>query len=236
MKKFKHKVLYKICLVLLFTACNDVNKETEFGSLLFNGKNLEGWTQKGGDATFKVENDMIIGETVPNTPNSFLTTDKKYDDFILELDFKVDPSMNSGIQIRSNSIPSYQNGRVHGYQVEIDPSDRAWSGGIYDEGRRGWLVSLDRNKNAQLAFKQSEWNNYRIEAIGDTIKTWINGVPAAFLIDNETRSGFIALQVHSIGDSEEPGKQIMWKNIRIKTKDLDKDSKSMQLDPVKANK
>ena len=68
-----------------------------------------------------------------------------YDDFILELDFKVDPEMNSGIQIRSNSFPEYNNGRVHGYQIEIDPSERAWSGGIFDEGRRGWLADLEDN-------------------------------------------------------------------------------------------
>lgn len=88
--------------------------------------------------------------------------------------------MNSGIQIRSNSLPQYQNGRVHGYQVEIDPSDRAWSGGIYDEGRRGWLYSLENDSEAQKAFRQNEWNHYRIEAIGDTIKTWVNETPTAF--------------------------------------------------------
>ena len=155
-----------------------------------------------------------------------------YDDFILELDYKVDSSMNSGIQIRSNSIASYQNGRVHGYQIEIDPSERAWSAGIYDEGRRGWLVDLDNNSKAQKAFKQGEWNHYRIEAIGDTIKTWINGVPASFLIDDKTASGFIALQVHSIAKDDKPGKTIMWKDIRIQTDSLEHYSQKMQIAPV----
>ncbi len=155
-----------------------------------------------------------------------------YDDFILELDYKVDSSMNSGIQIRSNSKPDYQNGRVHGYQVEIDPSKRAWSGGIYDEGRRGWLVSLKNNPKAQKAFKQNNWNHVRVEAMGDTIKTWLNDVPTAFLIDDKTRQGFIALQVHSIGDGEEPGKQIMWKNVRIQTDSLSNYSQAMDLQPV----
>src|SRR5690606_5115964 len=94
---------------------------------LFNGENLEGWSQKGGDAKYRVENSTIIGSTVHNTPNTFLTTEKMYDDFILEVDFRVDSSMNSGIQIRSNSFDHYMDGRVHGYQVEIDPSERAWS-------------------------------------------------------------------------------------------------------------
>jgi hypothetical protein len=109
---------------------------------LFNGKDLSGWHQLNGHAKYTVENGEIVGTTVVNTPNSFLATNKDYGDFFLELDIKVDTSMNSGIQIRSESLPDYNNGRVHGYQVEIDPSKRAWSGGIYDEARRGWLYPL----------------------------------------------------------------------------------------------
>ncbi len=121
--------------------------------------------------------------------------------------------MNSGIQIRSESYPDYQNGRVHGYQVEIDPEPRAWSGGIYDEGRRGWLCDLKNNEPARKAFKQGEWNHYRIQALGPSIKTWINGVPAADLQDDMTASGFIALQVHAT-DQDEPF-EIRWRKIRI---------------------
>ncbi|WP_409187220.1 DUF1080 domain-containing protein [Antarcticibacterium sp. 1MA-6-2] len=217
---------------MCFVSCSDSKKETNKGIALFNGEDLQGWTQKGGEAVYKIEDDVIIGETVSNTPNSFLTTDKMYDDFILELEYKVDPSMNSGIQIRSNSLPGYQDGRVHGYQVEIDPSERAYSGGIYDEARRGWLVNLDNNQKAQQAFKQNEWNKVRVEAIGDTIKTWLNDVPAAYLIDDMTPEGFIALQVHSIGNEEEPGKHIMWKNIRIITDSLSYYSQPMDIEPT----
>jgi hypothetical protein len=199
---------------------------------LFNGKDLSGWSQKGGTAKYNVEDGMIVGSTVKNTPNSFLTTDQNYEDFILELDYKVDSTMNSGIQIRSLSDPKFQNGRVHGYQIEIDPSDRAWSAGIYDEARRGWLVPLTENEKAQQAFKQNDWNHYRIEAIGDTIKTWINGVPAAYLIDDKTHSGFIALQVHQIGDDVEPGKKIMWKNLNIITDSVVKYSIKISVKPI----
>ncbi|MGS2739517.1 3-keto-disaccharide hydrolase [Sinomicrobium sp. M5D2P17] len=192
---------------------------------LFDGESLSGWNQKNGEAKYEVSDGMIIGTTKHDTPNSFLTTDKMYGDFILELDFKVDPSMNSGIQIRSNSYPDYKNGRVHGYQVEIDPSDRAWSGGIYDEARRGWLYPLSLNTSAQNAFKQNDWNHYRVEAIGDTIQIWVNGVATANLVDDKTREGFIALQVHSIGKGDEPGKQIMWKDVKILTDSLQKYNK-----------
>lgn len=221
-----------LLLVFIFLGCNQTPKDETPWKSLFNGENLEGWAQKGGDANYEVTNGEIVGITVPNTPNSFLTTNTAYENFILELEYKVDSSMNSGIQIRSNSFTHYQQGRVHGYQVEIDPSKRAWSAGIYDEGRRGWLHTLENNPTAQKAFRQNEWNHYRIEAIGDTLKTWINGVPAAHLVDDKTASGFIALQVHSINEDDEPGKKIQWKNIKILTDSLAFYAKKSSLEPI----
>lgn len=180
---------------------------------LFDGKSLAGWKQLNGKAAYAVEDGAVVGSTVLKEPNSFLCTEKMYGDFILELEFKVDPKLNSGIQIRSNSLPEYQKGRVHGYQCEIDPSARAYSAGIYDEARRGWLNDLKGNEAAQKAFKQNEWNAVRIECVGDSIKTWLNGVAAADLVDSMTLSGFISLQVHS---AKEEGLQVRWRKIRIK--------------------
>ena len=187
---------------------------------LFNGKDLKGWKQLNGKARYEVKNGAIVGTTVLGEPNSFLTTEKDYGDFILEVDFKVDSSMNSGIQFRSLSLPQYNKGRVHGYQFEIDPSKRGWSGGIYDEARRDWLYTGDMNPNARNAFKQGVWNKARVECIGNSIRTWLNGVPVAHLIDDVTAKGFIALQVHSIGNKKDQGRQISWKNIRIQTQNL----------------
>jgi hypothetical protein len=137
---------------------------------LFNGSSLDGWVQRGGEAKYEVVDGTIVGSSVPNTSNSFLCTEKNYGDFVLHVEFKVDRELNSGVQIRSNSLPDYRKGRVHGYQVEIDASDRSWSGGIYDESRRGWLNSLEHNRKARFAFKQNEWNTFHIEAIGDSIR------------------------------------------------------------------
>jgi hypothetical protein len=187
--------------------------EKEQWQELFDGKTLTGWVQRGGKALYTVEDGAIVGTAVPNTPNSFLCTEKRFSNFILELDFQVDQGLNSGVQIRSNSLPEYKNGRVHGYQVEIDPSPRAWTGGIYDEGRRGWLNDLKNNEAARKAFKQGEWNHFRVEAIGDSIKTWLNGVPAADLKDSMTPTGFIGLQVH--GTKSEKPLKVRWRNIRI---------------------
>ncbi|MFV1994029.1 MAG: family 16 glycoside hydrolase [Verrucomicrobiales bacterium] len=180
---------------------------------LFDGETLKGWVQRGGKAQYRVEEGTIVGRTAPKTSNSFLCTERLFGDFILELDFKVDSALNSGIQIRSNSVPGFKSGRVHGYQVEIDPGDRGWSGGIYDESRRGWLNSLAGNRAARNAFRQGDWNQFRVEAIGDSIRTWINGVAAADLMDSMTLRGFIALQVHSV-DREDP-LEVRWRKIRV---------------------
>jgi hypothetical protein len=194
---------------------------------LFDGKTLSGWVQRGGKAKYAVEDGAVVGSSVPNTANTFLCTEKDYGNFILELEFKVHPKLNSGVQIRSQcfdepkeiehagksiKIPA---GRVHGYQVEIDPSPRAYSAGIYDEGRRGWLADLKDNEPARKAFKQDEWNKFRVECRGDSIKTWINGVAAVDLKDSMTPKGFIALQVHGVGKDED-ARQVRWRNIRIK--------------------
>ena len=129
----------------------------------------------------------------------------------------VSPGLNSGIQFRSNSFNEYKNGRVHGYQSELDTSKRRWSAGIFDEGRRGWLYPLTINTKAGDAFNNGGWNKVRIEAIGNTIKTFMNGVQCANLVDDMTDKGFIALQVHSIKDKSQEGKTIHWKNIKIVT-------------------
>ena len=108
----------------------------------------------------------------------------------------MDPKVNSGVQIRCASRPDYRKGVVHGYQIEIDPSERGWSGGIYDEQRRGWLPSPKDDPAARKAFKAGEWNRYRVEAAGDRLRTWVNDVPVSDLVDGMTRSGFIGFQVH----------------------------------------
>jgi hypothetical protein len=194
---------------------------------LYNGKDLDGWVQHGGKALYRAEGPAIVGTTVPNTANSFLCTRRVFTNFILELEFKVDPGLNSGVQIRSEVFDKPKSAevggktyrfpadRVHGYQVEIDPGQRAWSGGIYDEGRRGWLNNLEKNAAARSAFKQNDWNAFRIECRGDWIKTWINGVVAADLKDLVTPAGLIALQVHGVGKKEDK-LEVRWRNIRIK--------------------
>ena len=188
---------------------------------ILSNDNFDGWTQLGGKATYEVKNGEIIGTTVSNTPNSFLTTNKKYGDFILEFEVFLDPSLNSGVQIRSISKADYQDGRFHGYQVELDPSPRAFSGGIYDEARRGWMYPLSRNEKGRSAFQNGVWNKVRVEAIGHTIRTWINDIQCAHLVDDMTAEGLIGLQVHSIGKDTKPGAQVRWRNIRIMEKDLD---------------
>lgn len=212
-------ILSAVCILIVYLAIGQ--QKTNAGwTNLFNGRDLAGWKQLNGKAKYTVSNGEITGTTVSGEPNSFLVTEKMYKDFILELEFKLDAEMNSGIQFRSESKAEYQNGRVHGYQFEIDPSLRAWTGGIYDEARRDWLYTLDYNPTAKTAYKPGQWNKCRIECIGNSIRTFVNGIATAHIIDDMTTEGFIALQVHAIGKNDEPGKQIRWKNIRIQTSNL----------------
>ncbi len=187
---------------------------------LFNGKDFTGWKQLNGKAKYTIEKGEIVGSTVFGEPNSFMVTEKDYGDFVLELEYKVDSTMNSGVQFRSESKQEYKNGRVHGYQFEIDPSLRKWTGGIYDEARRDWLYTMDLNPAVKTAFKQGQWNKIKIECIGNNLKTWVNGVPAAYVVDNMTAKGFIALQVHSINAKEDEGRQIRWRNLRLQTENI----------------
>ena len=224
-KKMQLPLVALLLSVLVSCADTKNGKDDAPWVYLFNGKDLSGFVQKGGEAKYEVQDSAIVGTTILNTPNSFMVTEDNYGDFILEVKFKVADEMNSGIQIRSESTPDYKDGRVHGYQVEIDPSDRAFTGGIYDEARRGWLypVNEPENEEARKAYKPGEWNQFRIEAIGNHIKTWLNGVPVTNLRDATTEKGFIAFQVHSIGkDSAKAGEQVMWKDIRIITENPQK--------------
>jgi len=189
---------------------------------LFNGKTLDGWYACNGTAPYTVEDGAIVGRTVVKSPNSFLCTKETFGDFVLEYEVWVATNLNSGVQIRSIGDPAVKNGRVHGYQVEVDPSDRAWSGGLYDEARRGWLHTLLDQPAAQKAFHIGQWNRFRVEAIGTSIRTWLNGVPCANVVDDLTPRGLIALQVHSIGnDQTKAGEVIKFRNIRILTANLE---------------
>jgi hypothetical protein len=183
---------------------------------LFNGKDLKGWEQRNGTATYRVEDGCVVGKTSEGSPNSFLCTVKKYGDFELKFEVKVDDPLNSGVQIRSKSKGGTKSGRVHGPQVEIATNGTA--GFIYGEALgTGWLSTDRSNPKAKAAFKKGEWNKYHVIAQGKSIKTWVNGVPVANLVDDKSgmMKGFIGLQVHGIGRGAGPY-EVRWRNIQIK--------------------
>ncbi|WP_375418177.1 DUF1080 domain-containing protein [uncultured Hymenobacter sp.] len=188
---------------------------------LFDGKTLKGWKRLGGTADYKVENGAIVGTTVMNSGNTFLVTEKEYGDFVLELDIMLEsPVSNSGVQTRSHFDSPQQPGKVYGRQVEIDPSARSWSGGVYDEARRQWLYPLDLNPQAKTAYKAGQYNHVKIECIGAEMKTWLNNVPVAYVVDPVDPKGFIGLQVHGITTKEQEGKKVYFKNLTLTTTGL----------------
>lgn len=215
------KAFLQFILFLFALCCQNFRASAQNWVPLLKGDSLSDWIKRGGDATYEIIDSVIVGISKTNTENTFLCTKQEFGDFILEFDFLVDNELNSGVQLRSHSDVDYLNGRVYGCQFEIDPSERAYTGGIYDESRRGWLYPLDINAPAQKAFKNNQWNSARIEAIGNRIRTWVNGIQCTELIDSLDTSGFIALQIHNIGkDISKEGKKVCWRNIRICTKDV----------------
>jgi hypothetical protein len=196
---------------------------------IFNGKNLDGWTQKNGTATYRIEKGAIVGKTMEGSPNSFLCTDKLYGDFELQFEVKlINDELNSGVQIRSQTKELNDKeksrgdkfGRVNGPQVEIEATKEkgAESGYVYGEAIGGWMTPKEKlipHKN----FKNGKWNKYRILAKGPVIKTWVNGNQVSDLKDEEKykshSKGFIGLQVHSIKKGTGPY-EVAWRNIKIK--------------------
>ena len=181
---------------------------------LFDGRTLDGWEQKNGFAHFEVRDATIVGTSVSNSPNSFLFTKEQFADFELEFDVQVDAALNSGVQIRSHSKSDYQNGRVHGYQVEIAVG--GYSGGIYDEARRGkFLNEKPVSPEIRNLVKAGEWARYRIICSGDHLQVWVNNVLVTDLHDDMTATGHIGLQVHGVGKKAEP-LQVTWRNLRLR--------------------
>lgn len=225
MKKIKILAFLIVSGIYLYScSSNDANQSVDNWRDLFDGETLKGWKSVMGNATFEIEDGVIIGIAVPNTPNTFLITEEIFGDYIMEVDIMINhESSNSGVMVRGQFDPSARNGQglVYGYQIESDPTERAWSGGLYDEARRGWIYPLDLNPNAKSAFKIGEWNTYRIEAIGNEIKSWINGHEVAYVVDDMDTKGFIGLQVHAIYDEAHASEKTSFRNIRIQTENLE---------------
>jgi len=224
MKKIINKYGSAFLLILVLSSMNFNQDEWRN---LFNGKNLNGWEIKQGSAKFEVIDGEIIATSILNTTSTYLGTRGIYSDFILEFEVYVTPGLNSGVQFRSSVYNKQDSelraGQVYGYQCELDTDEfRSWTGGIYDQSRRDlFLYPLTRNDKGKKSFKNGFWNKVRVEAVGNEIKTWVNGIQCSNLIDNSSKSGFIALQIHSIESKFSEGKKVKWRKIRILEKDIE---------------
>ncbi len=223
--------LTDLCTFLFLGICLPLSAQDDGFTSLTNGKDLSNWETYGGEAPYKLDGDVITGTAVVNTPNTFLCTDRTYGDYVMELEFNDDAPLNSGVMARGQWRQQDDIRRVYGYQVEIDPSARGYTGGIYDEARRSWIYPLHYNDKARTAYQQGEWNSMRVEAIGNEIRTFINGQSTAVLIDSLDSSGLICLQVHQISD-ELVGKQVRWRNVRVKDNATEADRMAAVLAPT----
>jgi hypothetical protein len=228
-----NKLIYLLIFVTSIVSAQNQDSE------IFNGSNLDGWVNYGGGKFF-VEDQCIVAEAINGIPNTFLHTEKKYQNFELEFDVKLDTVLNSGVQIRSNIYQKDTQtirwggrfdengdkmiirkkrsaGRFWGYQIEIDPTSRAWSGAIYEEAGRGFLHTPGINQEVKSALKPLEWNHFRVRVKDHYIQSWVNGVMVGDVYDDLTDNGYIALQLHGIGKNKlKANKKIRWKNLSLK--------------------
>lgn len=211
--------------MLVLVACQDssnsssaeTDSEANWQSL-FDGKSLEGWRNPYEWGEARVENGEI---RLQASDKFFLVTDDMYGDFVFEGEVRVpDRESNSGFQFRAQ----VDTNRVYGYQAEVDPSERAWSGGLYDEGRRGWLHPAEGDSAAGAAFRDEHggafdpdgWNAYRIRAEGDSLEIWVNGEQTTAYRDTVDSKGVIAIQHHG-----EDGKVYRFRDLRIREIDAE---------------
>ncbi|MEI6890984.1 MAG: DUF1080 domain-containing protein [Pontiella sp.] len=184
---------------------------------LFNGKDLTGWTPKGGHCTFEVVDNAIKGTCVKGSPSTYLSTKRAdFADFVFTCDMKWEVTGNSGVMFRAQTRPGENvEEEVFGPQYEMEgfSQDRGWSGGIYGQSCGGWYYPLwlEAHAKARKALKEGEWNRVTIKAQGDMVQTWINGIPAATWKNSDYLEGFFGLQVHA-------GKEgtIFWRNLKVK--------------------
>jgi Domain of Unknown Function (DUF1080) len=197
------KSIYLLTL-LLTTASAFPQKFTA----IFNGKDLSGWTAHGTEKWY-VENGELICESGADKQYGYLSTNKNYKNFVLELQFKLEANGNSGVFIRSG----IEGTKISGWQVEVAPPGYH-TGGIYESYGREWLIQPKPEDEKIL--KATDWNTLKIEAIGDEVTSYLNGSKMVYIKDEKIGAGqgFIALQIHDGG-----GIKVRWKNIRIKSLD-----------------
>ena len=199
------RYLYLLLALVALTSCSTLKQGSK---KLFNGKDLTGWTIHGTEKWY-VQDGELICESGPDKKYGYLSTNKNYDNFILNLKFKLEANGNSGVFIRSG----IEGVKISGWQVEVAPQAEK-TAGIYESYGRGWII---KPKPADtVALKKGDWNHMRIQAIDDEVTTWLNGRQMVFLKDEKIGKGkgFIALQIHDGG-----GIKVRWKDIEIKELD-----------------
>ncbi len=232
--------LFAICVIRISFASAVHAADEEPWKSLFNGSDFAGWKVVAlrDPAPAAIEDGaMVLRQRINTVEHTFVTTEKRYGDFILELDVKDDPEFNSGILLRCSDAPVEAAVRLNGYQIKIDNTKRAWTGGVFDDFGNGWkwLFDLKDNAPGREAFKFTEWARFRVECIGPTIKVWVNAVPTCNLIDEKYREGYIAFKIHSVGNKPQATESaIRFRNIRILTEYPEKYTQSMDLEARKA--
>ena len=197
------KSIYAIILLVMVTVTSLAAGKN--GKSIFNGKNLDGWKIHGTEKWY-VENGLLVCESGPDKGYGYLSTEKFYNDFELDVEFQQEANGNSGVFFRS----TFEGTKVSGWQVEVAPPNHD-TGGIYESYGRGWLVQIPDEKENIL--KMGEWNKMKIKVVGGHVTTWLNGQQMVDITDDKIAQGkgAIALQIHDGG-----GIKVKWRNLKVK--------------------
>lgn len=197
------KSIYAIILLVMVTVTSLAAGKN--GKSIFNGKNLDGWKIHGTEKWY-VKNGLLVCESGPDKGYGYLSTEKFYNDFELDVEFQQEANGNSGVFFRS----TFEGTKVSGWQVEVAPPNHD-TGGIYESYGRGWLVQIPDEKENIL--KMGEWNKMKIKVVGGHVTTWLNGQQMVDITDDKISQGkgAIALQIHDGG-----GIKVKWRNLKVK--------------------
>ena len=223
---------------IIFLSVHSQAQQAKEWKTIFNGKNFDGWSIIGGAGKVNIDDGAIkLGQTANTLEHTFIHTNKTYKDFILEVDCKRDAGFFYGILFRAQPAPDTAHVRLYGYQSKVDHNPkRNWTGGIFDDfgNTWNWMYTPVNDQRAQKALKPAgEWDHYRIEAIGDNIKVWLNNIPISNIFNSKYGEGYIALKIHFLGNNAEKEKNAAWiKNIKIIDTDVLKYAAQMDISSV----
>ncbi len=202
----KTKSLSSLLIIIIFLISSGFSTQKDDPKLkkIFNGKNLKGWKAPDNNIWWSASNGILTAKSDPEKKGSILWTDKEYENFIIQLDFKFgEGTIDSGIFLRTES-----------QQIQIGESGslkRDMTCSPYIPGK-GYPVEA---KNIPRLLKMNDWNTIKVRAEGSVYTMWLNG-EEVLTYDSDTAidKGPVGLQLHPGRDMHIDFKNILFAELK----------------------